>query len=149
MPTISMRQLLEAGVHFGHQTRRWNPKMKPFIFAERNGIHIIDLAQTTKRLDVALDFVRETVARGDVVTQEDEPDSRLAVRKLLFPHKSSEASPSTRCPQRELTREPLLARDASGVSASKRFGAEIARTGSLCFDATNAFYTLTGATARS
>ena len=67
MPTISMRQLLEAGVHFGHQTRRWNPKMKPFIFAERNGIHIIDLAQTAKRLEVALDFVRETVARGDVV----------------------------------------------------------------------------------
>ena len=67
MPSISMRQLLEAGVHFGHQTRRWNPKMKPFIFAERNGIHIIDLAQTAKRLEVALDFVRETVARGDVV----------------------------------------------------------------------------------
>jgi small subunit ribosomal protein S2 len=62
-----MRQLLEAGVHFGHQTRRWNPKMKPFIFAERNGIHIIDLAQTAKRLEVALDFVRDTVARGEVV----------------------------------------------------------------------------------
>jgi small subunit ribosomal protein S2 len=62
-----MRQLLEAGVHFGHQTRRWNPKMRPFIFAERNGIHIIDLAQTVKRLDVALDAVRETVARGDMV----------------------------------------------------------------------------------
>ena len=55
MPSVSMRQLLEAGVHFGHQTRRWNPKMKPFIFAERNGIHIIDLAQTVKRLDAALD----------------------------------------------------------------------------------------------
>jgi small subunit ribosomal protein S2 len=67
VPSISMRQLLEAGVHFGHQTRRWNPKMKPFIFAERNGIHIIDLAQTAKRLEVALDFVRETVARGEVV----------------------------------------------------------------------------------
>ena len=67
MPPISMRQLLEAGVHFGHQTRRWNPKMRPFIFAERNGIHIIDLAQTAKRLEVALDFVRETVARGEVV----------------------------------------------------------------------------------
>jgi small subunit ribosomal protein S2 len=62
-----MRQLLEAGVHFGHQTRRWNPKMRPFIFAERNGIHIIDLAQTAKRLESALDFVRETVARGEVV----------------------------------------------------------------------------------
>jgi len=67
VPSISMRQLLEAGVHFGHQTRRWNPKMRPFIFAERNGIHIIDLAQTAKRLEVALEFVRETVARGEVV----------------------------------------------------------------------------------
>ena len=67
MPTVSMRQLLEAGVHFGHQTRRWNPKMKPYIFAERNGIHIIDLAQTVKGLDVALAAVRETVARGDQV----------------------------------------------------------------------------------
>jgi small subunit ribosomal protein S2 len=62
-----MRALLEAGIHFGHQTRRWNPKMKPFIFAERNGIHIIDLAQTVKRLDVALAAARETVARGDTV----------------------------------------------------------------------------------
>jgi small subunit ribosomal protein S2 len=62
-----MRQLLEAGVHFGHQTRRWNPKMQPYIFAERNGIHIIDLAQTVQRLDVALEYVRETVAHGDQV----------------------------------------------------------------------------------
>jgi small subunit ribosomal protein S2 len=67
MPSVSMRQLLEAGVHFGHQTRRWNPKMRPFIFAERNGIHIIDLAQTVQRLDVALEFIGETVARGDQV----------------------------------------------------------------------------------
>ena len=67
MPSVSMRQLLEAGVHFGHQTRRWNPKMRPFIFAERNGIHIIDLAQTAQRLEVALAAVRETVARGDSV----------------------------------------------------------------------------------
>jgi small subunit ribosomal protein S2 len=62
-----MRQLLEAGVHFGHQTRRWNPKMRPYIFAERNGIHIIDLAQTVRHLDLALDAVRDTVARGDQV----------------------------------------------------------------------------------
>jgi small subunit ribosomal protein S2 len=62
-----MKQLLEAGVHFGHQTRRWNPKMREFIFAERNGIHIIDLAQTVQRLEAALDFVRETVRRGDSV----------------------------------------------------------------------------------
>ncbi len=67
MPSVSMRQLLEAGIHFGHQTRRWNPKMRPFIFAERNGIHIIDLAQTVKRLDLALAAARETVARGDYV----------------------------------------------------------------------------------
>jgi small subunit ribosomal protein S2 len=67
VPSVSMRQLLEAGVHFGHQTRRWNPKMRPFIFAERNGIHIIDLAQTVKRLDLALEAVRDTVARGEAV----------------------------------------------------------------------------------
>jgi small subunit ribosomal protein S2 len=63
----TMKQLLEAGVHFGHQTRRWNPKMKTYIFAERNGIHIIDLAQTVSLLDDALEFVRETVRRGDSV----------------------------------------------------------------------------------
>jgi small subunit ribosomal protein S2 len=67
VPSVSMRQLLEAGVHFGHQTRRWNPKMRPFIYQERNGIHIIDLAQTSSRLELALDFVRETVARGEAV----------------------------------------------------------------------------------
>jgi len=67
VPSVSMRQLLEAGVHFGHQTRRWNPKMQPYIFAERNGIHIIDLAQTVQRLDVALEYVRDTVAHGEQV----------------------------------------------------------------------------------
>ncbi len=61
---VSMKQLLEAGVHFGHQTRRWNPKMKQFIFTERNGIHIIDLQQTVTRLDEAITFVRDTVATG-------------------------------------------------------------------------------------
>lgn len=86
MPSVSMRQLLEAGVHFGHQTRRWNPKMRPFIFAERNGIHIIDLAQTAKRLETALDFVRETVARGENVLfvgtkkQAQEPVMQEAIR---------------------------------------------------------------------
>ncbi|MEX2080035.1 MAG: 30S ribosomal protein S2, partial [Dehalococcoidia bacterium] len=59
-----MKQLLEAGVHFGHQTRRWNPKMRHFIFTERNGIHIIDLQQTVTRLDEAINFVRDTVAAG-------------------------------------------------------------------------------------
>ncbi|HET6746362.1 MAG TPA: 30S ribosomal protein S2 [Candidatus Limnocylindria bacterium] len=67
MAATSMKQLLEAGVHFGHQTRRWNPKMRPYIFAERNGIHIIDLAQTVSRLEAALAFVSDTVRRGDSV----------------------------------------------------------------------------------
>jgi small subunit ribosomal protein S2 len=62
-----MKQLLEAGVHFGHQTRRWNPKMKQFIFTERNGIHIIDLQQTVTRLDDAINFVRDTIAGGQDV----------------------------------------------------------------------------------
>jgi small subunit ribosomal protein S2 len=64
MAAISMKQLLEAGVHFGHQTRRWNPKMKPYIFAERNGIYIIDLQKTVKLVDKAYDFVKEVSADG-------------------------------------------------------------------------------------
>jgi small subunit ribosomal protein S2 len=64
---VSMKQLLEAGVHFGHQTRRWNPKMKRFIFGERNGIYIVDLHQTLDRIDTAYRFVRETVAGGGTV----------------------------------------------------------------------------------
>jgi len=64
LPDFSMRQLLEAGVHFGHQTHRWNPKMKPYIFGDRNNIHIIDLAQTVPLLSRALQAVSDTVARG-------------------------------------------------------------------------------------
>jgi small subunit ribosomal protein S2 len=64
MPTFTMRQLLEAGVHFGHHTRRWNPKMKPFIFGVRNGVHIIDLEQTVPMLYAALEAVRSAVAGG-------------------------------------------------------------------------------------
>jgi len=62
-----MKQLLEAGVHFGHQTRRWNPKMKRFIFGERNGIYIIDLNQTLARVDTAYSYVRDLVAGGGVI----------------------------------------------------------------------------------
>ena len=62
-----MRELLEAGVHFGHQTRRWNPKMKRFIFGERNGIYIIDLQQTLQRIETAYTFVRDTVAGGGTI----------------------------------------------------------------------------------
>ncbi len=67
MAVVSMKQLLEAGVHFGHQTRRWNPKMRRFIFGERNGIYIVDLHQTLDRIDTAYRFVRETVANGGTV----------------------------------------------------------------------------------
>ena len=64
MPEVSMKQLLEAGVHFGHQTSRWNPKMKPYIFGARNGIYIIDLQRTVKLFEQAYGFVRELTARG-------------------------------------------------------------------------------------
>ncbi len=64
LPEFSMRQLLEAGVHFGHQTQRWNPRMGPFIYGSRNGIHIMDLTQTVPMLDQALTAVRDTVAKG-------------------------------------------------------------------------------------
>ncbi len=64
LPEFSMRQLLEAGVHFGHQTQRWNPRMGEFIYGDRNGIHILDLTQTVPMLDAALNVIRETVAKG-------------------------------------------------------------------------------------
>ena len=64
MAVVSMKQLLEAGVHFGHQTRRWNPKMAPYIYTERNGIYIIDLQKTVKKLEEAYNFVREISANG-------------------------------------------------------------------------------------
>lgn len=67
MAVVTMRQLLEAGVHFGHQTRRWNPKMRPFIFGERNGIHILDLRQTLERIEESATLVRDTAARGGTV----------------------------------------------------------------------------------
>ncbi|MBQ8927284.1 MAG: 30S ribosomal protein S2 [Oscillospiraceae bacterium] len=67
MGVVSMKQLLEAGVHFGHQTRRWNPKMAPYIFTERNGIYIIDLQKTVKKLEEAYLFVRDISAQGQEV----------------------------------------------------------------------------------
>jgi small subunit ribosomal protein S2 len=85
-PVVTMKQLLEAGVHFGHQTRRWNPKMKRFIFGERNGIYIIDLQQTLERIDTAYRFVRTTVENGGTVLfvgtkkQSQEPIQKQAER---------------------------------------------------------------------
>jgi small subunit ribosomal protein S2 len=66
-PTVTMQQLVEAGAHFGHQTHRWNPRMKPYIFGERNGIHILDLSQTVPLMARALDFVSQTAASGGKV----------------------------------------------------------------------------------
>ncbi|MFN0284291.1 MAG: 30S ribosomal protein S2 [Kineosporiaceae bacterium] len=86
MAVVTMRQLLESGVHFGHQTRRWNPKMKRFIFTERNGIYIIDLQQSLSFIDRAYEFVRETVAHGGTVLfvgtkkQAQEPIAEQAAR---------------------------------------------------------------------
>ena len=67
MSVVSMKQLLEAGVHFGHQTRRWDPKMAPYIFTQRNGIYIIDLQKTIKMLDDAYSFVRAVAQDGGVI----------------------------------------------------------------------------------
>src|SRR6201746_960879 len=67
MPVVTMREMLDSGVHFGHQTRRWNPKMKRFSFTERNGIYIIDLQQTLSYVDRAYEVVKETVAHGGSV----------------------------------------------------------------------------------
>lgn len=67
MPVVTMKELLESGVHFGHQTRRWNPKMKNFIFTERNGIYIVDLQKTVRLMDEAYNFVRDVVFQGGTV----------------------------------------------------------------------------------
>src|SRR5213594_86520 len=67
---VQMKTLLEAGVHFGHQTRRWDPRMRPFIFTERNGIHIIDLQQTVRRLDEAMRFVGTKKQAQDTISEE-------------------------------------------------------------------------------
>ena len=67
MSVVSMKQLLEAGVHYGHQTRRWNPKMASYIYTERNGIYIIDLQKTVKKLEEAYNFVRDLAANGETL----------------------------------------------------------------------------------
>ena len=97
MAVVTMRQLLESGVHFGHQTRRWNPKMKRFIFTERNGIYIIDLQQSLSFIDRAFEFVRETVAHGGT---------------LLFvgtKRQAQEADLRAGHPRRHAVRQPALA----------------------------------------
>ena len=86
---VTMQQLLEAGAHFGHQTHRWNPRMKPYIFGDRNGVHIIDLSQSVPLFARALDFVRQTVARGGKVlfvgTKRQAQDAIAEVRAGVRP----------------------------------------------------------------
>lgn len=90
MAVVSMKQLLEAGVHFGHQTRRWNPKMATFIFTERNGIYIIDLQKTVKKVEEAYDFLREVAQNGEVILfvgtkkQAQESVKEEAIRANMF-----------------------------------------------------------------
>ncbi len=101
MSVVSVRDLLEAGVHFGHQTRRWNPKMKRYIFGERNGIYIIDIQQTVAMLETAYHFVRDAVAGGGIDPL----------------HRDQEAGPGgdrgTGHPRRHALRQlPLAGRDA-------------------------------------
>lgn len=84
MAVVSMRQLLEAGVHFGHQTRRWNPKMKRFILNDRNGIYIIDLRKTVDDINRTYEFIKETVAHGGNVLSLA-PSARLSARSASRP----------------------------------------------------------------
>ena len=98
MAVVTMRQLLESGVHFGHQTRRWNPKMKRFIFTERNGIYIIDLQQSLAYIDRAYEFVKETVAHGGTVLF-------VGTKK-----QAQEADRRAGDPRRHALRQPALAR---------------------------------------
>ena len=116
MAVVTMKQLLEAGVHFGHQTRRWNPKMRRFIFGERNGIYIIDLQQTLERIDTAYRFVRKTVADGGTVLfvgtkkQAQEPVQRAgralrhAVHQLPLARRHAHQLPDRARPRREAAR---------------------------------------------
>ena len=87
MATPQIQDLLEAGVHFGHQTTRWNPKMRKFIFAERNGIYIIDLKKTLRQIELAQELVRQVISRGERILF-------VCTKKQLRPVFQSEAGPS-------------------------------------------------------
>ncbi len=89
MAVVSMKQFLEAGVHYGHQTRRWNPKMRPYIFGSRNGIHIIDLQKSLRKLKEAYEFVRDLTARGEAVLfVGTKPQAKEIVREEALRSKS-------------------------------------------------------------
>ena len=87
MSVISMKQLLEAGVHFGHQTRRWNPKMAPYIFTERNGIYIIDLQKTVKKAEEAYNFVKQVAEEGkDILFVGTKKQAQEAIQAVSYTH---------------------------------------------------------------
>ena len=124
-PVVTMKQLLEAGVHFGHQTRRWNPKMRRFIFGERNGIYIIDLQQTLARIETAYGFVRDLVADGGTVLfigtkkQAQDPirEPRRAVRHAVHQRALARRHAHQLRDHRQARRE-----DAASTSACARSG---------------------------
>jgi len=101
MAVVTMRQLLESGVHFGHQTRRWNPKMKRFIMTERNGIYIIDLQQSLTYINDAYEFIKETVAHGGTIlfvgTKKHGQDAQSPIRRRASACRTSPTAGSAAC----------------------------------------------------
>ena len=132
-PVVSMQQLLEAGAHFGHQTHRWNPKMKPYIFTERNGIHIIDLQQTVRYLDEAHNFVADLTARGgkvlfvgtkkqaqDIVQREAQRSQQFFVNRRWLGGTLTNWKTVSHSIQRLNKIEEMLAGEAQGFTKKER-----------------------------
>ena len=117
MAVVQMKALLETGVHFGHRTRRWNPKMKPYIFTERNGIHIIDLQQTLGAIETAYNLVRDTVARGEPVLF---VGTKRQAQEAIEPAGASAPASRTSRTAGWAARSPTGAPSASGLTRSPR-----------------------------
>jgi small subunit ribosomal protein S2 len=137
LPDFSMRQLLEAGVHFGHQTHRWNPKMKPYIFGDRNNVHIIDLAQTVPMLSRALKVVSDTVARGgrvlfvgtkrqasEIIADSAKRSAQYYVNARWLGGMMTNWKTISNSIQRLRKLDELLASDASGFTKKERLNLE-------------------------
>ena len=137
LPDFSMRQLLEAGVHFGHQTHRWNPKMKPYIFGDRNNVHIIDLAQTVPLLSRALQVVSDTVAGGgrvlfvgtkrqasDIIADAAKRSAQYYVNARWLGGMMTNWKTISNSIQRLRKLDEILASEASGYSKKERLNLE-------------------------